>query len=119
MTLRIAGVALVALLTAITISCGGGSKKTSLAPTPTSPAVASPSDARLNEAIDLAVQARALTQEQATCVFHDHPSVLQEFAQEVGLGTTPLTQIDVKSITEALIRRNAVQLDRCLTIAGG
>jgi hypothetical protein len=95
-------------------SCSGQPLVTS---TP-SIAAATP-DARAQQAIDLVVRVGALTASQATCIFGDHPSVLQEFAQDVDLGTTLVTPIDVKSITEALIRRNAVQLDRCLTVAGG
>lgn len=118
MTLRVVAVALFAM--AVLVACGGSSKRTSLAPAPTSPDAAQTPDARLNEAVDLAVRLGVMTQDEATCVFRDHPSVLQEFAQALGIGTTAAITDDVaRQRAQDLIRRDAVQIDRCLSITGG
>jgi hypothetical protein len=118
---RAATLLLAIFIAAISISC---SKSTAKIPPFVPAATASPAlpnaGARLSEAIGLAVRLGVLTQTQATCVFHDHPSILQEFIQDEGLGTAAIITDDVaKQMAEDLIRRNAVQLDRCLSSPGG
>ncbi len=120
--MRRATAALALAVSALLVACGGaaGTKSTPSEPAPFATALTQTPDSLLNEAIDFAVRLGVMTREQATCVFHDHPSVLQEFAQETGLGTTAaILDTALKQKAEDLIRRNAVQLDRCFTGSGG
>jgi hypothetical protein len=124
----------VALLV-IGVACGGGGgSKNNNTPSPTnivSPGSTVSATATLepnaspgvnpltDDVIDLAVQLKVMTREQATCVF-SNGIILQEFLGATGFNkSTSLDETKVKQEFHDLVQKNAVQLDRCFNSAGG
>jgi hypothetical protein len=120
--LRLGGLILATLLlTAVACGDGGESSEptaTNVPSTGITPAQARtpPEDALLDEVIGLAVELGAMSNEEAECVFREHPAVYQEFLRESGLTETGnVNEADLREQFEALERENVVELRDCFT----
>jgi hypothetical protein len=110
------------------VACGGGSgvnnkngpSPSPLATTATLEASASPAtNPLLDDVIGLAVQLNAMTREQATCVFGQE-GILQDFLETSGLNkSSSVGEATIKQQFADLLRKYAVQVDRCFNGASG